>query len=119
MATIAVVDDNPDNLKLVQAVLSRRGHRVTEFATGVGLATVMAAGPVDLVLLDLELPDLDGFGVLAELRRLPRPIRVVALTAHAGPEDRVLAEQAGFDGFITKPIDIAMFPDQIGRVLGG
>ena len=95
-----------------------RGHRVAEFPTGVGLAAVVAADPPDLILLDLELPDLDGFGVLAELRRLPRPVRVVALTAHATADDRLLAERAGFDGFITKPIDIAVFPDQVSHILG-
>ncbi len=117
MATIAIVDDNPDNLKLVRAVLTRAGHRVTEFATGVGFAGRAATDPPDLVQLDLGLPDLDGFGVLAELRRLPRRLQVVALTAHASPEDQALARQAGFDAFISKPIDIATFPDQVRRLL--
>ncbi len=119
MATIAIVDDNPDNLKLVRAVLTRSGHRVAEFPTGVGFAIHAATDPPDLVLLDLELPDLDGFGVLAELRRLPHRLRVVALTAHASPEDQALATRAGFDAFISKPIDISTFPGQIGRLLPG
>ena len=118
MATIAIVDDNPDNLKLVDAVLRRAGHRVTVHDTGVGFAAIALASGPDLILLDLELPDLDGFGVLTELRRLPGRTRVVALTAHVTAADRALALKAGFDGFIPKPLDIASFPAEIETLLG-
>lgn len=117
MAHIAVIDDNPDNLKLVQAVLGRAGHRVSVHETGVGFAAALPRDRPDLVLLDLELPDVDGFAVLAELRRLPDRIRVVALTAHVGDDDRAAAVQAGFDGFMAKPLDIATFPAAVARLL--
>lgn len=117
MAEIAVVDDNPDNLKLVQAVLGRAGHRVSTHETGVGFAALARRDRPDLVLLDLELPDADGFVVLAELRRLPDRVRVVALTAHVTDDDRAAALKAGFDGFLAKPLDIGIFPAEVARLL--
>ena len=117
-----VVDDNRDNRKLFRAVLSRQGHVVWEFETGVGLAEAIAAAEAqpDLVLLDIQLPDLDGFEVLALLRRhCPPTLRVVALTAFAAAADRSRALAAGFDGYITKPIDITRFPALVRGAIAG
>jgi len=120
MATIVVVEDNPDNMKLFRAVLRRSGHEVREFATGVGLAATLAGAKPDLVLLDIQLPDLDGYEVLGELRAAFGPeLRVVALTAHSLASDRDRVELAGFDGFITKPIDVTEFPHQVARAVAG
>jgi two-component system cell cycle response regulator DivK len=70
--------------------------------------------------MDIQLPGKDGFALLQEIRRSPFPAaRVIALTAHAMTGDRERALEAGFDGYITKPIDIRNFPDQIQRALSG
>jgi two-component system cell cycle response regulator DivK len=119
---VAVVDDNVDNMKLFRAVLARHGHVVVAFDTGVGLARVIAEADAkpDLVLLDIQLPDLDGFEVLAELRAVCDPsLRVVALTAYASSADRARALAAGFDGYLTKPINIVRFPALVERAIAG
>ncbi len=68
MATVVIVEDNPDNMKLFRAVLSRAGHRLIEFTSGVGLADSLAGVEPDVVLLDIQLPDRDGLAVLGDLR---------------------------------------------------
>lgn len=120
MATIVIVEDNPDNMKLFRTLLSLRGHAITSLSSGEGLAAALAANPPDLVLMDIQLPGKDGFALLADIRgSAQKELRVVALTAHAmaGDHDRAIA--AGFDGYITKPVDIREFPDQVARALSG
>src|SRR3982751_5890624 len=113
MATIVVVEDQPDNLKLLTTLLTLKGHRVVGLPNGDTLLDVIQSqNPApELVLLDIQLPGRDGYEILEELKRLTqRSWKVVALTAHAMPEDRAKAEAAGFDGYITKPIDVRSFP---------
>jgi len=121
MATIVVVEDQPDNLKLISALLTLKGHRVVGLHTGEQLvATLLAEHPAPaLVLLDIQLPGRDGFGVLADVKKIEgdHPWKVVALTAHAMPGDRERALGAGFDGYITKPINVPTFTEEIGRYL--
>jgi CheY-like chemotaxis protein len=118
MATIVVVEDNPDSMKLFRALLRRHGHAVVELARGAGLVDTVRRSAPDLVLLDIQLPDRDGFALLAELRAaFGRALRVVALTANALPDDRDQAISAGFDGFITKPIDVHQFPSQVDAAI--
>ena len=121
MATIVVVEDQPDNLKLISALLTLKGHRVVGLHTGEQLvATLLAERPTPaLVLLDIQLPGRDGFGVLADVKKIEgdHPWKVVALTAHAMPGDRERALGAGFDGYITKPINVRTFTEEIGRYL--
>ena len=120
MATIVVVEDQPDNLKLLTTLLTLKGYQVVGLPNGDRLAEVMRTQqPVpDLVLLDIQLPGRDGYAVLEELKELPeRSWKVVALTAHALPEDRARATAAGFDGYITKPIDVRTFPAEVARYL--
>jgi len=121
MATIVVVEDQPDNLKLISALLTLKGHRVVGLHTGEQLvATLLAERPAPaLVLLDIQLPGRDGFGVLADVKKIEgdHPWKVVALTAHAMPGDRERALSAGFDGYITKPINVPTFTEEIGRYL--
>ena len=120
MATIVIVEDQPDNLKLLSTLLTIKGHRVIGLANGDRLTEVMTADHPELVLLDIQLPGRDGYELLAELKTLPaRSWKVVALTAHALPEDRARASAAGFDGYITKPIDVRSFPAEVARYLGG
>ena len=122
MATIVVVEDQPDNLKLLTTLLTIKGYRVIGLANGDTLADVMRTHQPtpDLVLLDIQLPGRDGYALLEELKTLPeRTWKVVALTAHALPEDRARASAAGFDGYITKPIDVRAFPAAVAKYLGG
>lgn len=118
VAKILIVEDSPDNMKLFRTLLSRRGHEVTGLPGGDGLLeTIRRVGPA-LVLMDIQLPGKDGFTLLEEIRRSPHGrLPVVALTAHAMSGDRERALQAGFDGYITKPIDIRRFPETVQGVL--
>ena len=97
VAIIVVVEDQPDNLKLLTTILTIKGHRVIGLSSGDTLAEVVRGEPKpDLVLLDIQLPGRDGYALIKELRTLPdRTYRVVALTAHALEEDRARALAAG------------------------
>ena len=120
MATIVIVEDQPDNLKLLTTLLTLNGHQVVGLPNGDRLAEVVRSQPPDLVLLDIQLPGRDGYTLLADLQTVPqRSWKVVALTAHAQDEDRARAAAAGFDGYITKPIDVRSFPAEVARYLGG
>lgn len=122
MATIVVVEDQPDNLKLFTALLTMHGHQVIGFEGGEQLvATVRDHRPAPaLILLDIQLPGRDGFQLLQDLQQTEgdHPWKVIALTAHAMPGDRDRALAAGFDGYITKPIDVRTFPAEVARYLG-
>ena len=120
MARILVVEDSPDNMKLFRTLLTLKGHEVTGLAGGEDLLQTIARTRPELVLMDIQLPGKDGFSLLSEIRASPHAeLRVLALTAHAMSGDRERAMQAGFDGYITKPIDIRGFPELIGRALAG
>jgi CheY-like chemotaxis protein len=120
MASILIVEDSPDNMKLFSTILGLKGHEVTGLPGGEGLLDTIQQAPPDLVLMDIQLPGKDGFALLQEIRKSPfSQVRVIALTAHAMTGDRERAIEAGFDGYITKPIDIRSFPDQVQRALRG
>jgi two-component system cell cycle response regulator DivK len=120
VSRILVVEDSPDNMKLFRTLLRLKGHEVTELWNGDGLLEAIETSSPELVLMDIQLPGKDGFALLEEIRRSPqRKLRVIALTAHAMSGDRERALRAGFNGYITKPIDIRQFPDQIARALAG
>ena len=120
MARILIVEDNPDNMKLFTAILGHHGHEVTGLVSGEGLAEALDNIKPDLVLMDIQLPGRDGFELLAEIRKSRwAAVRILALTAHAMTGDREKARQAGFDDYITKPIDIASFPTDVARALAG
>jgi two-component system, cell cycle response regulator DivK len=117
---ILVVEDSPDNMKLFRTLLTLKGHDVTSLPGGDGLLETIERTTPELVLMDIQLPGKDGFALLGEIRASRfAEVRVVALTAHAMTGDRERALAAGFDGYITKPIDIRNFPTQISRALSG
>jgi two-component system cell cycle response regulator DivK len=117
---ILIVEDSPDNMKLFRTLLTLKGHQVVGLAGGGGLLDAIEQENFDLVLMDIQLPDKDGFTLLREIRGSPYgTMRVIALTAHAMTGDRERALQAGFDGYITKPIDVRAFPEQVQRALQG
>lgn len=116
---IAVVEDNPDNRLLVQALLEDR-FDIVEFETGVEAVAGLREAQVDLVLLDISLPEMDGTEVLAWIRQQDdlRGLPVIALTAHAMAGDREKYLSAGFDDYLTKPIvDEAVLFEAIERCL--
>ena len=120
VARILVVEDSPDNMKLFRTLLTLEGHEVTGLPGGEELLETIARTDPELVLMDIQLPGKDGFTLLGELRRSPHAaVRVVALTAHAMTGDRERAMQSGFDGYITKPIDIRVFPELVKQALAG
>ena len=118
---ILVVEDNPLNLKLVRDVLQFAGYEVIEARSGEEGIRVAQEDPPDLVLMDLQLPGIDGTETLRRLRQgsLGRNVPVVAVTAFAMAEDRERASQAGFDGYVEKPISVRALPDQVAAFLSG
>ena len=118
---ILVVEDNPLNLKLVRDVLQFAGYEVMEAHSGEEGLRVAEADPPDLVLMDLQLPGIDGTETLHRLRQGPLAddVPVVAVTASAMAEDRERASLAGFDGYVEKPISVRELPGQIESFLDG
>jgi two-component system cell cycle response regulator DivK len=120
-ATVLVVEDNRLNMKLVRDVLQHAGYEVLEAATGEeGVEVALGARP-DLVLMDLQLPGIDGTEALRRIKRGAgdAAMPVVAVTASAMPSDREAAVRAGFDGFLEKPIDVRALPATVASYLGG
>lgn len=118
MAKLLIVEDNPDNMKLFRALLTRQGHELIELTSGEGLIEATARHRPDLVVLDIQLPGRDGWALAAELRAtFGTSLRIAALTAYAQGSDQTRALESGFDAFITKPIDVRLFPAQIAAAL--
>ena len=118
---ILVVEDNERNLKLLRDVLEYAGYEVRAAQTAEDGIALAVSKPPDLVLMDLQLPGIDGMEALRRLREDPRTagIPVVAVTAQAMRQDRERALAAGFDGYVEKPISVRAFLDQVRRFLPG
>ena len=121
MAKILVVDDDPRNLRLTVTVLEQAGHEVLSAEGGAdGIEAALAQAP-DFVLMDVQMPGMDGIAALGRLRAEPRTaaLKVVALTALAmkGDRERLLAE--GFDGYLEKPIRYREFLASVAALLEG
>lgn len=117
--TILYVEDNFDNRLLVKRVLEAEGYRVIEAEGGAkGLDCLQSETP-DLVLIDINLPEMDGYEVTKRLKQLPSMAKVpiIAMTANVMKGDREKTFAAGCDGYISKPIDIDTLPDQIAEFL--
>ncbi len=116
---ILVVEDNERNLKLLRDVLEYAGYEVRAAQTAEDGIALAVSKPPDLVLMDLQLPGIDGMEALRRLREDPRTagIPVVAVTAQAMRQDRERALAAGFDGYVEKPISVRAFLDQVSRFL--
>jgi two-component system cell cycle response regulator DivK len=119
--TILVIEDNPKNMKLVRDVLEHSGFEVLAATTGEEGVRLAGDRPVDLVLMDLQLPGIDGLEALRLIRKgeRNRDVPVVAVTASAMSQDRTRAFQAGFDGYVEKPISARALPQQVRDFMGG
>jgi PAS domain S-box-containing protein len=118
-ARVLVVDDGPENRELVSLVLAEQGLWVEEAGDGQAALEKLAAASFDLVLMDMQMPVMDGFTATRELRRRGASLPIVALTANAmkGAEAEVL--EAGCTAYLSKPIDIDALAEQVARLLGG
>lgn len=120
---ILVVEDNVSNFVLIARLLAFMGVEKCEWkTTGWGVvefANTMAR--VDLILMDLRLPHEDGYEALRQIRANPhlKKTKVVVVTAQGSAAEMQRAREAGFDGFITKPLDVDRFPEQISQMLNG
>lgn len=120
MGRILIVDDKPASRELERLMLEFFGYEVVEASGGHEAVASALQTPPDLVLLDLHMPEQDGFATVAEFRREPKlsNIPIVALTASAMRGDDVRALEAGFSGYITKPVFLNTFREQVRSFLG-
>lgn len=114
-ALILIVDDNGQNRKLARDVLQFAGFRTLEADGGVQGVTLAIEHVPDLVLMDIRMPDMNGTEALRRLRGDERTARIpiVALTSSTMKGDREQFLDAGFDGYLQKPISVREFPDQV------
>ena len=116
MATILVVEDERDIRDLLRRYLERAGHSVLTSGTGAEALRLLEDGSTDLVLLDLGLPDIDGYDVLRFASALG--VSVIALTARSSVEDRIQGLERGADDYVTKPFSPQEVVLRVGAVLG-
>jgi two-component system, cell cycle response regulator DivK len=119
MKHILIADDKPGSREFLRTVLEYSGYQVTEAVDGQE-AIEQASKEIDLFLLDLQMPRLDGFGVVRLLREKPEfaNVPIVALTASAMQGDRERALAAGFSGYIVKPVSLPMLRAELARLTG-
>jgi two-component system cell cycle response regulator DivK len=116
---ILIVEDNEKNLKLARDVLRFHGFRTVEATDGEAAVAMSVEHLPALILMDIQLPGIDGIVAMKQIRADPRTkhIPTVALTASVMTGDRERFDEAGFDGFIAKPIEVKNFPDQVRTYL--
>jgi CheY-like chemotaxis protein len=120
---VLVADDSPVNLKLVVRLLEKRGHTTVAVSNGKEALEAFDKGKFDLILMDIQMPEMDGFEAMAAIRERERTtgkhVPVVAMTAHAMKGDRERCLKAGMDRYIAKPIRAGEMLDTIERVVQG
>jgi len=117
--TILYIEDNPENRLLVKRVLEVEGFKVIEAVSGLAGLKVAETSRPDLVLMDINLPEIDGYELTRRLKQMPHLARIpiIAMTANVMKGDREKTLAAGCDGYIQKPIDVDQLPVQIERFL--
>ncbi len=119
VGTILYVEDDPNNRTLIRRILGAEGYTVYEAANAsIAMETLKSLKP-DLILMDINMPDVDGYTLTAKIRALPemRDVPIVALTANVMKGDKERSLQAGCDGYIQKPIDIDAISAQVQRFM--
>jgi two-component system cell cycle response regulator DivK len=121
MKTILLVEDNERNRKLVRTILEFRGYEVVECEDGTPSLELARAHKPALVLMDIQLPTMDGITALGRLRADPdtAAIPVVAVTASVTPGERDRVVAAGFNGYVSKPIDVSTFGEMVDKHVAG
>jgi two-component system cell cycle response regulator DivK len=119
MSTILIVEDNEKNMKLVRDILRHRGHETIEAANGEEGVRLAVERKPDLVLMDIQLPDIDGIAALGRIRevRALDAMPVLAISASVMPDEQQKIVASGFDAFITKPINLKPFQETVQRFL--
>jgi two-component system, cell cycle response regulator DivK len=120
--TVLVVEDNVSNFVLIARMLGFLGIHCEWKTSGYEVVEYADTLPrLDLILMDIRLPYEDGYGALKKIRQAARlrDIPVIAVTAEASQEQMAKARMSGFNGFLAKPLDPDLFPDQIQRILAG
>jgi two-component system cell cycle response regulator DivK len=120
MSVILIVEDNEKNMKLVRDVLQYKGYQTLEAVTGMdGLRLAREQKPA-LVLMDIQLPDIDGITALRRLRGDPETqnISMVAVSASVMPDEQQRIVAAGFDAYVTKPINVKSFIETVEKFVG-
>ena len=120
MSTILIVEDNEKNMKLVRDILQYRGHTTIEAITGGDGVRLAREQRPDLVLMDIQLPDINGIEAFERIRANAETAKVpvIAFTASVTTGDRSRIGDAGFDGFLGKPINLKEFLETMRRTLG-
>jgi two-component system cell cycle response regulator DivK len=115
-----IVEDNEKNMKLLRDVLQFKGYRTIEAETGEDGVTLAMQHKPDLILMDYQLPGIDGIEAFRRIRNATATahIPIVATTASAMPEEAKKMKEAGFDGFLTKPINVKSFIETVERFIG-
>lgn len=118
---VLIVDDNATNLKLVAYLVKAHGYVVDTAADAETAMTAIAANRPRLILMDLQLPGIDGLELTRRLKADPatRDIYIIAVTAYAMKGDREKAREAGCDDYVTKPIDTRALPELIAKYAKG
>jgi len=115
---VVVVEDQVDGREALAAYLERQGHEIRQAGTGQEGIDAALASPPDVVLVDIGLPDIDGYEVARRLRQsLGRRVHLVALTGYGQPQDRTRAEEAGFDAHLVKPVDPPRLIETLGQLI--
>ena len=119
MSTILIVEDNEKNMKLVRDILQHHGHEVVEATTGSDGVRLALERQPDLVLMDIQLPDIDGITALRRIREdnALDAVPVLAVSASVMPEDQHKIVSSGFDAYLTKPISLKPFLATVARFL--
>ena len=121
MSTVLIVEDNEKNMKLARDVLQAKGYKTLEAVTGEDGVKLAKDKVPDLVLMDIQLPGINGIEAFKQIRGDTKTARipVVALTASVTPTDRSAISAAGFDAFVSKPINLKEFLDTVKRLVDG
>ena len=114
-SVILYVEDNPGNRILIQRILNAEGYSVIFAENAYQALTIAETETFNLILMDINLPDIDGYTLTARLRNYPRlqNVPIIALTANVMKGDRERSLEAGCDGYIQKPVDVDALPQQI------
>ena len=118
---VLLVEDNYDNFEMVRFLLERAEYTVIGARTGREAVTSARQNRPDVILMDLSLPEMDGWEAAREIKNDPEiaHIPLIALTAHTLPGDRKKALESGFDNYISKPIDVPAFYDIVSSIFTG